>query len=589
MQDTIASLLAAVMSSTTFEDAATSVLRRMLDLASEALAASPYAKRGTLLRGMVHLRPMDGYRMLVVLDEGTARAAPVSLSQAPGRPGSGAYLPSATAWRWVAQHRCSVSIDVPADKVRLHHASAPRLVPDGRLFSGSFDSYESTQRLLERAATHLFVLPLRMPGSHVDGVISLEAECPSALGQEFIWPACEQRLQLLADVAAPYLVALPSSPVTEATPDEFLPVIGATMAGVVQMARVFAEQDETILIGGPTGSGKSRLARWSHEQSRRRSKKFETLDLMTVPEELQMGELFGWKKGAFSGAVTDNPGSIGRVEGGTLFIDEIDKLSLKAQAGLLHVLEERRYRPLGEGSGERRANVRFLIGSNADLQAAVRAGQFREDLYYRINVLPVRVPPLDERMDEVPRWAQYMVDRRHHEAVPTGQAHISEGATRVLLNRRWPGNLRQLDNIIRRAYALALVEASGTPRDMVLEEHHIARALGYESSPEGSPLLNLLERAAAAFVAEAERKSPDRPPLDLDMTDAFRGFVVGMAARKLGSKEAALRLLGRESVVSYRNHHKAFKREIDKVAALCRAIGRDGSSPFSDLLEEDDA
>ena len=114
-----------------------------------------------------------------------------------------------------------------------------------------------------------------------------------------------------------------------------------------------------------------------------------------------MAELFGWRKGAFSGAVKDNPGCVARAEGGTLFIDEIDKLSLKAQAGLLHVLEDRTYRALGEAGSDQKANVRFIVGTNANLPEAVRRGTFREDLYYRINVLPVRVPPLDERRDEI--------------------------------------------------------------------------------------------------------------------------------------------------------------------------------------------
>lgn len=583
MDQTLSSLLAALVPAKAFEDAAAIVLRQMLDLAGSALAASRFAARGALLRGMVHLRPTDGYRKLVVLEAGMAPVEPLGDQV---RAVSAAYLPSATAWRWVVQHRCAVAIDVNAGRVRPDRAAAPVVVREKHLLGGAFDSRESAQRLLDRAASHLYVLPLRSPGGSIDGMISLEAECQGAIGQEFIWSACGERLQLLADIAAPYLAQLPSRPVVAAAPDALLPVIGASMAGLIQMVRVFAEQDETLLIGGPTGAGKSRLARWCHEQSRRKARKFEALDLMTVPDELQMGELFGWKKGAFSGAVTDNPGSIARVEGGTLFIDEIDKLSLKAQAGMLQVLEERRYRSLGEGTGEHRANVRFIIGSNADLQAAVQEGRFREDLYYRINVLPVKIPPLDERLDEIPRWASYMAQRRHQDAVPEGHADVSEGATRLLVQSRWPGNLRQLDNIIRRAYALALVETSGTPREIALEERHIARALGYERSPAGPSLLHELERAAVAFVAEAERREPGAPPLDLDLTEALRGFVMGVATRKLGSKEAAFRLLGREAIVNHRNHHKVFKREIERIAALCQEIGFTGEPPFAELRSE---
>jgi hypothetical protein len=151
-------------------------------------------------------------------------------------------------------------------------------------------------------------------------MISLEASCMAALGQEFIWRDCEERLQLIADVAAPFLGSLPLRPIGPPAGDEFLPVIGSTMSRLLPILRVFAQENETLLISGPTGAGKSRLARWCHEHSPRRQGPFEVLDLMTVPEELQMAELFGWKKGAFTGAARDSPGSVTRAEGGTLFI-----------------------------------------------------------------------------------------------------------------------------------------------------------------------------------------------------------------------------------------------------------------------------
>src|SRR5262249_53269894 len=153
---------------------------------------------------------------------------------------------------------------------------------------------------------------------------------------------------------------------------------------------------------------------------------------------------------------------------GTLFLDEIDKLSLKAQAGLLRFIEERSYRMLGDDTtAERRADVRLLVGTNADLRAAVRAGRFREDLYYRVNVLPVRLPPLAERLDELPRWADYMLNRRHREAAGEGAARLEPDAVKLLVSTPWPGNLRQLDNIVTRAYALVLAGQSVPALDVV--------------------------------------------------------------------------------------------------------------------------
>jgi DNA-binding NtrC family response regulator len=413
-------------------------------------------------------------------------------------------------------------------------------------------------------------------------MISIEAECRAAMGGDFVWPACAERLQLVADLAAPYLAAAPAGRAAGSPADELLPVIGPSMAATVEMLRVFAQQEETILLSGPTGAGKSRLARWCKEQSPRRGQRFESLDLLTVPEDLQMAELFGWRRGAFTGALRDNAGYVARAEGGTLFIDEIDKLSLRAQAGLLHLLEERTYRPLGEGASEKRADVRFLVGTNADLYRAVEAGRFREDLYYRINVLPIKVPPLDARADEIPLWAAYMLGRRHRETCPEGEARLDSAAERALLAYRWPGNLRQLDNVVRRAYTLALMSHGPAPREIVLAAEHVERALGYEARGETMSPAKLLHEAAQGFVLAAE----ERGGLDAELCDAFRGLVMGAAVQKLGSREDAFRLLGRGALVDSRNHHRVLKRELVKVEALYDALGQKGVFPFRALLEE---
>ncbi|WP_171818220.1 sigma-54-dependent transcriptional regulator [Pyxidicoccus fallax] len=571
MHEEMSQLLTALRGAKDFETAAAATLRRMLFLAQETVASSRYAARARVLRGIVHLRPGEAYRRLAALDVGSSEITDASV----GTP----FFTSATAWRAVVEHRCAVSIDVNVGTVQPHAPNAPVTGDPGL---AGFHSNESRQRFLGRHATHVCVLPLRTPAGGIEGMISLEADCLAAMGQEFVWLTVGDRLQLLADVAAPYLAGLPQRPVATPEMDEYLPVVGRSMAELLPILRVFALQDETILISGATGAGKSRLARWCHERSNRRGRPFETLDLVTVPEDLQMAELFGWKKGAFTGAVKDAPGSVARADGGTLFIDEIDKLSLKAQAGLLHLLESRSYRPLGEGTGERQADVRFIIGTNADLHAEVRAGRFREDLYYRVNVLPVRMPALQERADEIPLWARYMVNRRHRERSPEGSARVTPDAERLLVGSSWPGNLRQLDNIVRRAYTLAMVEQPAATGELVLQEKHVARALDYEQTPGGKPLPEALRAAAQAFVAEARKR-----PLDLDLAEAFRGLVLGMAIRQVGRDEG-FKLLGRESLVKNRNHHKALKRELDKVEALYKALGEE-HSPFADLLSEDEA
>ncbi|MFY0580477.1 sigma-54-dependent transcriptional regulator [Cystobacter fuscus] len=574
MHESLSGLVTALREAKHFEEAAALALRRTMDVAQEAVTSSRYAGRARLLRGVVHLRPGDAYRRLVSLEHGAERARPSVPEE------GAALLTSATAWRSVVRYRCAVSIDVNLGSLEPHSEGA-QVEGDAALAEGgAFSSQESRQRFLGRQASHVCVLPLRVPGGEVEGMISLEADCPAAVGREFVWRERDEELQLITDVAAPYLLALPARPVGATEVDEFLPVVGASMAGLLPILRVFAQQEETLLVSGATGAGKSRLARWCHERSPRRAGPFEVLDLVTVPEELQMAELFGWRKGAFTGATRDAVGSVARAEGGTLFIDEIDKLSLKAQAGLLHLLEERGYRPLGETTGEKRADVRFIIGTNADLLGAVRAGRFREDLYYRVNVLPIRMPPLDERRDEIPLWARYMVNRRHRERVPSGSARLTPGAELLLSGGSWPGNLRQLDNIVRRAYTLAMVGYGGSG-EVVLEEQHVAQALSYEGPPGTRPLPEALKVAALAFVQEAQRRS-----LDLDLADAFRGFVLGTAVRQLGRDEA-FRVLGRESLLRNRNHHKALRREVEKVDALLKTLGEEGS-PFAELLASDE-
>jgi transcriptional regulator with AAA-type ATPase domain len=576
MLDEFSKQVSILVSSRHFEEAAIGTLRQMLLMVEQAVTKR-YGQRGRVMRGVIHLRPHDTYRRLVALEWEHALTEPVT----PAALTTGAdanVLASATAWRSVSEHQCAVAIDVHSGTFRLlgRTPGDTQLKP---LPGVSFTDSESNRRYVGRQATHVCVLPLRSPGGAVEGMLSIEAACLMAVGEDFVWPQCLTALQVAADVAAPYLFHLPLGQPAVTRTDELLPVVGASTAELISVLSVFAQQEETLLISGPTGAGKSRLALWCHAQSHRKQKPFEVLDLMTVPEELQMAELFGWKKGSFTGASRDTAGSLGRAEGGTLFIDEVDKLSLRAQAGLLNLLESRTYRMLGEGAAPRPADVRFIVGTNADLRAEVEAGRFREDLYYRIHVLPVRLPALDERKDEIALWARYMLERRHRQTHPQAQAHLTTEAERMLRERSWPGNLRQLDNIIRRAYSLALVEHGGVAPELVLQASHIQRALGYETASGRPTLQGALRAAAEAFVEEAQRAGRR---WDLDLADGFKGFVLGTAVQRLGL-EQAMDLLGRGTQLRDRNHHRILKRELDRLQALAEAMGLK-EIPFEDVL-----
>jgi DNA-binding NtrC family response regulator len=238
------------------------------------------------------------------------------------------------------------------------------------------------------------------------------------------------------------------------------------------------------------------------------------------------------------------------------------------------VLEERQYRPLGEGAGDRVADVRFIVGTNANLLDAVRERRFREDLYYRVNVLPVRIPSLDERRDEIGAWAAFMLERRHRASVPDGSAHLAVDAIELLAHSNWPGNLRQLDNVVRRSYALALTEVEAASTMMTLRGRHVERALALESGTSVRPLLDLLHQAATAFVLEATRRQHTGEVLDLDHADALRALVLGAAIQKAGSIEEAFRLVGKFATVQNRNHRKVLRAEFKRLEALAHSLGQ---------------
>lgn len=572
--DSLGALVPRLLSATYFDDAASAVLLAMLSSAEVALRQGSY---GRLLRAVIHLRPGGSYERLFGL-EFPAQTKVEGLR----------YVSSGNVLKWIEQHRCSVSID-------LHRNAMRSWLQDGVLelqenTDGTGLPGEATrERLLHRDATHVHIVPLRTPGGAVDGVITLEASCRSGASDP-AWELCHEELEVLGSVAAAFLAAkpLPSRAPEPPPADDLLPVVGGSMASLIDLLQAFAPRDDTLMICGPTGAGKSRLARWCHARSGRKELAFEHLDLLGVPEDLQMAELFGWKRGAFTGAVRDNQGALGRAGRGTLFLDEIDKLSLKAQAGLLRFIEDRRYRMLGDDSAQdRRSEARLIVGTNADLRAAVRSGKFREDLYYRINVLPVRLLPLSERLDELPLWASYMLKRRHREAGGEGEISFDSDAVRLLSSMPWPGNLRQLDNIVRRAYALWLGAQSAPSSDLTVRARYVERALTFESDAEPNAVIGLLWRAARAFVVEADRRSGGPEPLSIDAAEAFRGVVLAAALQHVGNRDEAFALLGQKVLVKNRNHHRALRRELLKVRDLLQKLGGSIDQELETILASD--
>ncbi|MGI9102224.1 MAG: sigma 54-interacting transcriptional regulator [Terriglobales bacterium] len=213
--------------------------------------------------------------------------------------------------------------------------------------------------------------------------------------------------------------------------------------------RRIAECDSNVLITGETGTGKELAACAIHHLSRRSAKPLVCINCAALPDALVESELFGYERGAFTGAASSNPGSFQAADHGTVVLDEIGDLSLHAQAKLLRVLEEKRFRPLG-ARGERNVNVRFIAATNCNLEDMSRRGAFRLDLYYRLNIARVHLPPLRDRRDDIPPLLQHYIAEFNRRPSPR-PPEFTEEAWRCLLRYDWPGNIRELKNLVEAA------------------------------------------------------------------------------------------------------------------------------------------
>ncbi|TYO96634.1 DNA-binding NtrC family response regulator [Geothermobacter ehrlichii] len=217
-----------------------------------------------------------------------------------------------------------------------------------------------------------------------------------------------------------------------------------------ELARKVAPSDASVLIMGESGVGKELIASTIHYSSQRCENRFLTINCAALTDTLLESQLFGHVKGAFTGAVANHRGLVEEADGGTLFLDEIGDISAALQAKLLRVLQEKEFIPVGS-TKVRKADVRFIAATNKDLETEVRLGNFREDLFYRLNVVTIRVPPLRERRDDIPLLAQYFA-RKYS---PRGEQRISSEAMALLNSYHWPGNVRELANVIEMATILA--------------------------------------------------------------------------------------------------------------------------------------
>jgi DNA-binding NtrC family response regulator len=292
------------------------------------------------------------------------------------------------------------------------------------------------------------------------------------------------------------------------------------MQAVLALIERVAPTNSTVLLGGESGVGKDLIARAIHEHSNRSSGPFIKINSTAIPENLLESELFGYEKGAFSGATTSKPGKFELADKGTLFLDEIGDVPPAIQVKLLRVLQEREFERLG-GTKTLKVDVRLIAATNRDLRAALEEGTFREDLYYRLNVVAIDIPPLREHKEDIPALADFFLARFARESGKPLRG-ITPPAMQLLMDFHWPGNVRELENILERGVTLssgAMLEAADIHLDLPVQR---AAAGSAPVLPEGMTL----EKWEQEIIREALRRA---------------GGNKSQAARALGLSRNALR------------------------------------------------
>ncbi len=322
---------------------------------------------------------------------------------------------------------------------------------------------------------------------------------------------------------------------------ETMPLVGRStaMQDIYRALARLMQTDLTVMITGESGTGKELVARALHDFGKRRNGPFVAINMAAIPRDLIEAELFGHEKGAFTGANTRSSGRFEQAEGGTLFLDEIGDMPMDAQTRLLRVLQEGEYTMVG-GRSAIKTNVRIVAATHRDLSQMIRQGLFREDLYYRLNVVPIRLPPLRERVDDIPDLAQHFLRlaQREGEASKT----ISVDAIRLMQNYSWPGNIRELENLVRRLSALYADEQIST--EIVQNELNISDRPAATNGSGPVDISMAVETHVGQILREYE---PNLPPAGMyqRVIDKVEAPLIAMALNACGGNQIkAADLLG---------------------------------------------
>ena len=325
----------------------------------------------------------------------------------------------------------------------------------------------------------------------------------------------------------------------EAEPEEQLPLIGRS-AAMQEIYRTLARlmgTDLTVMITGESGTGKELVARALHDYGKRRSGPFVAINMAAIPRELIESELFGHEKGAFTGATHRSSGRFEQAEGGTLFLDEIGDMPPEAQTRLLRVLQEGEYTTVG-GRAAIRTNVRIIAATHHDLRQLIRQGLFREDLYFRLNVVPIRLPPLRERSGDIPELVRHFMSRAGTEGLPSKM--LDAAAMEKLKSYRWPGNIRELENLVRRLAALYSEEVIG----IEIIEAELADASAPVAEAEDNGLAQSVERHIRAFFGAHGGALPAPGLFDRVVREVERPLITLTLEATRGNQIKAAEVLG---------------------------------------------
>lgn len=362
----------------------------------------------------------------------------------------------------------------------------------------------------------------------------------------------DQLVRIVGQALAGAEAKKPAAEEEPAKGQEEIPLVGrsAAMQDVYRVLARLMNTDLTVMITGESGTGKELVARALHDFGRRRKGPFVAINMAAIPRDLIESELFGHEKGAFTGAQNRSTGRFEQAEGGTLFLDEIGDMPMEAQTRLLRVLQQGEYMTVG-GRTPIRTDVRIVAATNKDLVSLIEKGLFREDLYYRLSVVPIRLPPLRERLGDIPDLVRHFLTVAEKEGLP--RKVIDQAALERLKRHDWPGNIRELENLVRRLAALHPDDVIGLPA--IESELALVRRVG--AAPRGESEVRIVEATPSGDTLESyfrahlkgyfSRFGDELPPpglYDRFLVEFERPLVAAALAATNGNQVRAADLLG---------------------------------------------